>query len=119
MTCINCNGRGKNIVPHNWSDGWGMVAEICVACKGTGDLGDIRQIVERMTRAEAAEAQLTYALRQARISIALYFHYSNPANRHVNLGLKHAPNPSPYAETWLENLKREAKLAERTEKAPA
>ena len=108
--CPCCRGMGSLTVPHNWSDGWGMVEERCGLCDGRGVVDDLtRTALAFKQRADAAEAELV----QLRTHIALYRNFEN-TDQLPEPPLLLATGPSPYVETWREYMDKAAAKAPRS-----
>lgn len=126
MDCPYCSGRGTVAV--NGHDFGEIYSATCPCCKGTKTFSPY-EAAQRLVRAEQDRDRDFAALRELRVQVALYLHYKPLRERlgsipiddptreaqiqAANPGLRDAPNPSPWVETWLEYLEAAARLAVR------
>lgn len=78
-------------------------------CDGSGNV-EPSKLAYRMVRAERRANIAEAALADLQTHVALYIHYSTHGTD-TNPGLKRAPGPSPYPDTWMRYLKAAARAA--------
>ena len=111
-TCPSCDGKKTITVPHNWSDGWGMVHQTCPLCGGKGELDKSLQALVIEWKEKAAQAM--HELEQLKTHVALYKSIVETGNT-PQPPLLNASRPSPYKETWAKYLDKAIKDLPRTE----